>query len=116
MTISAATLIFGDPLTPTNLTGLLVTIVSIAAYNYIKVTKMREEALKTVHVGDHPHHHPSRLSRDGGYSAVGNVEYEDEVGHLTQRGVAHDVETAVNRDRSLSPIPRVSFSQRGGGS
>ena len=44
VTISAAGIVFHDPLTPINVSGLLVTIASIAAYNYIKITKMRQEA------------------------------------------------------------------------
>lgn len=44
VTISAAGIIFHDPLTPINISGLLVTIASIAAYNYIKITKMRKVA------------------------------------------------------------------------
>ena len=44
VTISAAGIVFHDPLTPINVSGLLVTIASIAAYNYIKITKMRREA------------------------------------------------------------------------
>lgn len=44
ITISAAGIVFHDPLTPINVSGLLVTIASIAAYNYIKITKMRREA------------------------------------------------------------------------
>ena len=44
VTISAAGIVFHDPLTPINVSGLLVTIGSIAAYNYVKITKMRKEA------------------------------------------------------------------------
>jgi solute carrier family 35 protein C2 len=44
ITISAAGIIFHDELSMVNISGLLVTIVSIACYNYIKVRKMREEA------------------------------------------------------------------------
>jgi len=44
VTIVAAGLTFGDPLTPINVSGLIVTIASIAAYNYIKITKMRRDA------------------------------------------------------------------------
>ena len=43
VTISAAGIVFHDPLTPINISGLLITIASIAAYNYIKITKMRQE-------------------------------------------------------------------------
>ncbi|KAL7271843.1 hypothetical protein RUND412_005370 [Rhizina undulata] len=49
LTISAAAIVFKDPLTPVNISGLFVTILSIVAYNYIKIKKMREEArLETV--------------------------------------------------------------------
>lgn len=44
VTISAAGIIFQDPLTPINVSGLLVTIASIAAYNYIKISRMRKDA------------------------------------------------------------------------
>ncbi|KAG8532629.1 uncharacterized protein KY384_002506 [Bacidia gigantensis] len=44
VTISAAGIVFHDPLTPINISGLLITIASIAAYNYLKITKMRETA------------------------------------------------------------------------
>lgn len=43
VTISAAGIVFHDPLTPINISGLLITIASIAAYNYIKITKMRQD-------------------------------------------------------------------------
>lgn len=44
VTISAAGVIFHDKLTTVNLTGLIITIGSIAAYNYMKISKMRSEA------------------------------------------------------------------------
>jgi len=49
VTISAAGIVFHDPLTPINVSGLLVTIASIAAYNYIKITKMRNDAREELH-------------------------------------------------------------------
>ncbi|KAM0498039.1 hypothetical protein ACHAP8_006490 [Fusarium lateritium] len=49
VTISAAALVFGDRLTPINFVGLLTTMAAIAAYNYIKIAKMREEAQENVH-------------------------------------------------------------------
>ena len=50
-TILAGQVEFKDhPLTPVNFTGLAVTISSIAAYNYLKVRKMRQEArVEVVH-------------------------------------------------------------------
>lgn len=44
VTISAAGIVFHDPLTPINISGLLITIASIGAYNYIKISKMRKES------------------------------------------------------------------------
>ena len=44
VTISVAALVFGDTLTPINITGLFVTLGAIAAYNYIKIAKMRQDA------------------------------------------------------------------------
>lgn len=43
ITISAAGIIFHDKLTAVNVTGLVVTISSIAAYNYMKISGMRSE-------------------------------------------------------------------------
>ncbi|KAI9838509.1 MAG: Triose-phosphate Transporter [Sclerophora amabilis] len=49
VTISAAGIVFHDPLTPINVSGLLITIASIAAYNYIKISKMRKDARDESH-------------------------------------------------------------------
>ncbi|KAK4498189.1 hypothetical protein PRZ48_010846 [Zasmidium cellare] len=46
LTISAASLTFGDPLSPINISGLVVTIVSIAGYNWLKYSSMESEARK----------------------------------------------------------------------
>lgn len=43
VTISASAATFGDILTPINVTGLCITIVAIAAYNYMRFRKLREE-------------------------------------------------------------------------
>ncbi|EGX48365.1 hypothetical protein AOL_s00080g335 [Orbilia oligospora ATCC 24927] len=48
VTITASATIFHDVLTPVNITGLLVTILSIGGYNYIKIKKMRGEAVRGV--------------------------------------------------------------------
>ena len=44
VTILAAGIVFHDPLTPINEFGLIVTIFSIVAYNFVKITKMRKDA------------------------------------------------------------------------
>ncbi|KAI1503667.1 triose-phosphate transporter family-domain-containing protein [Biscogniauxia marginata] len=49
VTISAAALVFDDKLTPINISGLLVTIGAIVAYNWIKLTQMRNEAQRDAH-------------------------------------------------------------------
>lgn len=49
LTISAAGIVFGDELSPINVSGLIVTIASIAAYNYLKYSTMRSAAVKEAH-------------------------------------------------------------------
>lgn len=49
LTISVASVIFHDTLTVINLIGLLVTIAAIAAYNYVKISKLRKEAQNDAH-------------------------------------------------------------------
>lgn len=45
LTISTASIVFGDDkLTPINLAGLVITILTIAYYNYVKISRMQEEA------------------------------------------------------------------------
>lgn len=48
VTISAAGVVFHDKLTPVNVSGLIVTIASIASYNYMKISKMRRDAREEV--------------------------------------------------------------------
>jgi solute carrier family 35, member C2 len=48
VTISAAGIVFHDPLTPINVSGLVVTIASIAVYNFLKINKMRRKAREEV--------------------------------------------------------------------
>lgn len=69
VTISAAGLIFHDPLTPINISGLLVTLAAIGAYNWVKIGKMREEAREK-----------ARMSRDDGAGGIGSGSEADEEG------------------------------------
>lgn len=47
ITIAAASFVFGDaPLTPINIAGLLITICAIAAYNYIRIKKMKRKVMR----------------------------------------------------------------------
>lgn len=68
VTITTANLVFHDPLTPINLTGLFVTIISIGAYNYFKIQKMRHDARTKVHLAHQEYapvdsHDPDRNPR-----------------------------------------------------
>ncbi|GIZ48256.1 hypothetical protein CKM354_001132400 [Cercospora kikuchii] len=49
LTISAASATFGDELSPINVSGLIVTIASIAAYNWLKYSGMSKEAKDEAH-------------------------------------------------------------------
>jgi solute carrier family 35 protein C2 len=73
VTIVAATLVFGDTLTPINFVGLITTIGAISAYNWIKITKMREDAQDDVH-----RLHMPPPSEGGGGSASPLVSGDDE--------------------------------------
>lgn len=46
LTISAAGVIFGDELSPVNVSGVVVTVAAIAAYNVLKYGKMKESAVE----------------------------------------------------------------------
>jgi solute carrier family 35, member C2 len=48
--VIAASLVFDDKLTPINVSGLIITICSIGAYNYIKLRRMQEEARIKAHL------------------------------------------------------------------
>ena len=61
VTISAAGVVFHDKLTVVNLTGLIVTIASIGTYNYMKVSRMRQESLQQLVANGQP----LSSSRDG---------------------------------------------------
>jgi solute carrier family 35 protein C2 len=46
LTISAASIVFGDQLTPINISGLCVTLTAIISYNYIRIKKMKRQEVK----------------------------------------------------------------------
>lgn len=50
VTISAAAIVFGDTMTLINVMGLLVTLAAIATYNYLKISKMRQDAQNNIHM------------------------------------------------------------------
>lgn len=50
--VIAASVAFDDKLTAINVSGLAITICSIATYNYMKVRKMKEEAMQRAHLAN----------------------------------------------------------------
>lgn len=94
VTITTANLVFHDPLTPINLTGLVITICSIAAYNYFKIKKMRSEARIHAH-----------LAAQDLYAPV-NTQDPDSIGprHSTSAGL-------VRNSLSLSLGPRAGVER-----
>ncbi|KAH6845269.1 triose-phosphate transporter family-domain-containing protein [Chaetomium sp. MPI-CAGE-AT-0009] len=73
VTISAAALVFGDTMTAVNVIGLVVTLFAIAAYNWIKINKMRSEAQTDVHRG-----HLAAEDEDGSPSGSGSGSDRDD--------------------------------------
>jgi solute carrier family 35 protein C2 len=92
VTILAAGLVFHDTLTPINISGLFVTIGAIAAYNYIKITKMREDA----RIEAHKHH---LIERGAGSGSDADGESESEEEWNTVEG------TTVTADGDIIPTP-----------
>ncbi|AEO65903.1 uncharacterized protein THITE_2113501 [Thermothielavioides terrestris NRRL 8126] len=120
VTISAAALVFGDTMTPVNVVGLVVTLLAIAAYNYIKIGKMRAEARTDVHRG-HLAAAEARLGRvsgSGNGSGSGTDRDEDQgedVG-LLRRSVDNDeiLFTADGGDVVAGPGPDVGAGRLDG--
>jgi solute carrier family 35 protein C2 len=73
VTILTAGRIFDDTMTIVNLSGLAVTIGAIAGYNYIKVTKMRHEAMVQAHLA-----HLGIKGNEGDESNDADADDEDE--------------------------------------
>lgn len=91
VTISAAGIIFHDKLTTVNVTGLVVTIGSIAAYNYMKISRMRSEAQE------------AHWSRDG--------SPESETDGEPSGGEYGDYHRVANNDPApLNPAPAGQFN------
>jgi solute carrier family 35 protein C2 len=92
VTISAAGIVFHDKLTPINISGLFVTIGAIAAYNYIKITKMREDARTAAH-----------KLRHGDEDRSGSDA--DSEGEGVKSDWARDGATYVTSDGDILPAP-----------
>lgn len=104
VTITASLIVFGDTLTPVNVSGLFVTLGSIAAYNYIKITKMRQEAQEAAHrehieaVRAFSSSSPSGSDEEGDHSG-------DEAGLLRRSTDIEDGSTLFTADGDMIPRP-----------
>ncbi|CAO2654151.1 Nn.00g108840.m01.CDS01 [Neocucurbitaria sp. VM-36] len=103
VTIGTANLVFDDPLTPINLTGLVVTIGSIAAYNYMKIKKMREEARMSAHLQNNQEEYVAVNTADPDRDRRGSVV------HAPARGV---VRNSLQLAPGISGAPVVDSPSR----
>jgi solute carrier family 35 protein C2 len=111
LTISAAGLTFGDSLSPVNISGLVVTIVAIAAYNWIKYDKMTREARDEIHKklhGDAPDEQiddePHRLSIEDEGAASGSTRplIRDSIAAVRSRSLAEEETVVLPDNRKTS--------------
>lgn len=124
VTISAAAAVFGDTMTPVNIVGLVVTLAAIAAYNWIKIAKMRREAQTDVHRGhlaeEDEEQQPSSSSlRSGSGSDRDDDHHHGEEAGLLRRSVdggANDqvLFTADGGDVVAGPGPALSATRGDG--
>ncbi|KAI1386575.1 triose-phosphate transporter family-domain-containing protein [Hypoxylon trugodes] len=106
VTISAAALVFDDRLTPINISGLVVTISAIAAYNWIKLSKMRNDARMDVH------NRTYQQAQSGSSSEVdrGSSSDEEETGLLAHDDESGAEDNLLTTDGDMIPNPRPSSS------
>lgn len=106
VTIIVAALVFDDKLTPINISGLLVTLVAIISYNYVKLTKMRQEAQVDAHSKGYQQEQSDSSTERGS-------ETDDEDAGLLTHGEDSDVEgNHITIDGDL--IPRTPRAQDDG--
>lgn len=99
VTITTANMVFDDKLTGINVTGLVVTIASIATYNWMKIQKMREEARMSAHLRMH-----GATEGGGVYAPVGMLD-PDPVRRGSPAAVGGSSAAAGARRLSLAPGP-----------
>ncbi|KAI0106210.1 triose-phosphate transporter family-domain-containing protein [Nemania sp. FL0031] len=101
VTIIVAALVFDDKLTPINISGLLVTLVAIIAYNYIKLSKMREEAQRDAHSKGYHQQDQSDSS-----SERGSESDDEDTGFLTHEEDSDAEQNHITIDGDLLPKSR----------
>lgn len=128
VTISAAGIVFHDKLTPVNVSGLVITIASIASYNYMKITKMRREAQKDLmrnqdHGSDDDQQRTSSSSGPGiriGNNDGGRGQYQTVPGHEDRMGDSNSINGDPDENINITPTDdlgrgRDSFRARASG-
>lgn len=106
MTISAAAIVFGDTMTPVNIVGLFVTLIAIVAYNYIKITKMRQEAQAEVHREHIEGYAPDgvSVSSPDGSGSSSDIDLDDAEDAVLLRNTDEADEVLFLADRGRSPV------------
>ena len=99
VTITAAAIVFHDPLTPINISGLLVTIASIAAYNYLKITKMRQDRRSEMESSSKGQDEVVESEAEEASSVVGGKPSE---GHYNDFETDHERPTKVSQASAKS--------------
>jgi solute carrier family 35, member C2 len=94
VTISAALLVFQESLTLINFVGLITTMGAIVAYNWIKISKMREQAQFDVHRAHMEH--PSGSSSSASASDADNDDTAAEDAGLLRHSLDHDDDLAAS--------------------
>ncbi|KAI3332191.1 TPT-domain-containing protein [Xylariaceae sp. AK1471] len=108
VTIIVAALVFDDKLTPINISGLLVTLVAITAYNYIKLSKMRDEAQRDAHSKGF------QQEQSDSSSDRGSESDEEDAGLLTHGEDSGSEENHITIDGDLIPKPKTPRPQEDG--
>lgn len=106
VTISTATLVFDDKLTLINISGLFVTIGAICAYNWIKISKMREDAQSDVRGR---HHVDADLSSPSSSGTDVEDDGGEETGLLAAR---HSVDMAEDQGNLVTVDGEFVFPPR----
>ncbi|KAK5085378.1 hypothetical protein LTR05_004662 [Lithohypha guttulata] len=101
VTIGAAGIVFHDELSVINISGLLVTIVSIACYNYMKISKMRKEARESLSKKD-----------EGGNTARDDAYVEEPAREPLMKNSGHEEDTTPRKRSNSTSQPGSSSRTR----
>ncbi|KAL6869163.1 hypothetical protein ACO1O0_000486 [Amphichorda felina] len=100
VTIMAATIIFEETLTIINFVGLITTLGAIAGYNYIKLSKMREEARTGV---NGRYQHPGSQPSSGNATDIDDDDSHEETVGLLRPSTDISGNALVTSDGDIQP-------------